>query len=157
MRIGIIAGLCLALCGCSKSASSPEPAPKELFASFATSQVREVRLEQPSLAFVLRGAKPSNMEQVHYRDVFKLPKSGKHLRAYEGVGASGIDVSVSLFRREEDPEKPGHLLLKFEVVVNQEVLDVPEVSWNQEDDLDLIAGRNWLLKLTRHQMVAENQ
>ena len=64
-------------------------------------------------------------------------------------------VYLSLFERREDPEKAGNLLLKFEVLYQQEVLDVPLVSWNQEDDLDLIGRDNWLVKLSRKIMVEE--
>ena len=95
------------------------------------------------------------MEEVIYHDLFKLPISRRNFSAYEGFGFNQTNIDVSLFKREEDPEKPGNLLLKFQVVSQLEVLDIPEVSWNQEDDLDLMTGRVWLLKLTRYRMVSE--
>ena len=75
--------------------------------------------------------------------------------AYTGFGLMDKMLYVALFRRDEDRGCPGNLLLKFEVVYGGEVVDVPQVSWNQEDDLDLIYGDGWLLKLTRHRLVAE--
>ena len=68
--------------------------------------------------------------------------------SWRGAGFAGEEpVRVALLSRAEDAEKPGNLLLKFAVAAEGEVFEIPEISWNQRDEVLLAAGATWLVKL----------
>lgn len=144
--------------GCSpKHSEPPDALPISLGNNGKLASMRIRRMAEPMVAVVVYNKEDSfRHEAVQYLEIGKLPISVRNqFSAYEGLGIGETMVYLSLFERREDPEKAGNLLLKFEVLYQQEVLDVPLVSWNQEDDLDLIGRDNWLVKLSRKIMVEE--
>ena len=54
---------------------------------------------------------------------------------------------VALLKRAEDAEKPVNLRLRFAVAAEGEVFEIPEISWNQRDEVLLAAGESWVVKL----------
>ena len=144
------------LAGCSRQPARPSEGLDDYLLPTNLPSMRRERLDEPMVAVVALDATRANgLEAVHYHPLNALPLSvrGK-FSSYEGFGLATALVYLSLFERRPDPDVPGNLLLKFEVLYQQEILDVPLVSWNQEDELDLLAGGNWLVKLTRHKLVS---
>ena len=107
----------------------------------------------PSVAVLFLGTREQTAgeEGTHYWNLEKLPVCGEGRGVrYSGVECDGRNVAVALFWKQEDPEVAGNLLLRFRVVCDTEVFDLPTVSWNQRDDLPLIHGDTWMAKLTAH-------
>ncbi|MCQ2402495.1 MAG: hypothetical protein MJ202_02055 [Lentisphaeria bacterium] len=70
---------------------------------------------------------------------------------YKALSNSKDQVAVSLFRRENCSKNSSDIKLKFEVVHNSETFSIPEICWNQKDEIPLIYGQNWFVKLaSRH-------
>ena len=66
---------------------------------------------------------------------------------YKVLSSLNSSLAISLYKRQEDSTTPGNLLLKFEAIYNTECVDIPEVSWNQTDELILGHGEGWMVKL----------
>lgn len=112
----------------------------------------------PSVAVLFLGTREQTAgeEGTHYWNLEKLPVCEENLgMRYTGVECDGRNVAVALFWKQEDPEVAGNLLLRFRVVCDTEVFDLPTVSWNRRDDLPLIHGDAWMAKLTAHGAVED--
>ena len=130
--------LALFLSGCSQSSD------------IASAEAHE---DGPSVAvlFLGTGEQTAGAEGAHYWNLEKLPVCGGNRgMRYTGVECDGRKVAVALLWKQDDPESPGSLLLRFRVVCDTEIFDLPTVSWNQRDDLPLIHGDTWMAKLTAY-------
>ena len=88
-----------------------------------------------------------SIEGVHYFALEEFTANAKS-PSWRGAGFAGEEpVRVALLKRVEDAENPGNLLLKFAVAAEGEVFEIPEISWNQRDEVLLAAGESWLVKL----------
>lgn len=81
----------------------------------------------------------------------KFPVCEEHYGVqYLCVGCEEQNIAVALLWKQDEPESPGSLLLRFRVVHNTEVFDLPVISWNQRDNLMLIHGGTWMVKLAQN-------
>ena len=111
--------------------------------SSGVGKLKHVKLPQPSI--VITRLNHDSLENSH---VFPLPL-GKTLSEH-GVGILRVgfaDILFSVFELRPDPGREGNLLLKFEISCDNEIFDVPLVSWNQNDEFPLLHGDTWSVKL----------
>ena len=149
-------GLAVLLGGCSPKEAPSEGTPSEWLMPSAA--VKRVRMEKPQVAVIIQDAK-KGVEPIIYVDLDELIISKKEPREelyHEGRGWGDEVVTFLLFERHEDPDVKGNIVLKFELLNRGERYDVPRVSWNQEDDMDLLYGDGWMAKLTRYRIVADD-
>lgn len=131
--------LCAVLAGCGKQQNQGE---------------RE-RLSYPSLT-IIPMAKSHQGEVVAQGNLDEMPFSQyRGAVCLQGVGTDGNLVLVSLFERRDDPDIPGNLLIKLEATVNNEAFDIPQVSWNRNEEIVLATGDHWMLLLTPYKMEEE--
>ena len=124
---------CLTACSCTRVLP-----PKEQHPNFASVELRYLIRHQ---AGRLGG------EGVHYFALEEFTADAQ-VPSWRGAGFAGEEpVRVALLSRAEDAKKPGNLLLKFAVAAEGEVFEIPEISWNQRDEVLLAAGESWLVKL----------
>ncbi len=124
--------------------------------------LRRLKLEEPQLSIVVT-LQPPNAHLEQQRDI---PFSNPFFKSRLGFDASKKqdegelyikfgDVSVMLLKYIPDEEHSSNVILKFLIVCATEAFDIPEVSWNQQDDLLVAAGDDWHVKLTNYKEIWE--
>ncbi len=102
-------------------------------------------------------AKSGNARTEEYKNILKLANfkvSNKNFKISEGISERENEIfkpfsfNIYLYKREEDPDNKGALLLKFEIGCNGKLYPLPEISWNQKDDVLLWSGGNCIVFLS---------
>ena len=104
-----------------------------------------------------KSAKPnnaSNHESLTIYKLFDLLPSDKYLKINTGYeylenkDFKSCNIGVYLYKREVASDNNDRLLLKFDIECNGKLFPIPELSWNQKDDVLLWSGGNCIVFLS---------